>query len=333
MTDTQWDPGRLLELSGSYWKTCALHAAVALDVFSALDPDRRGAEDLAEKCGCNSGALTRLLNALTAMGLLTKDGDTYGATSSARVFLSRHSDRYIGHIIMHHHHLMPSWAELDQAVKTGRPVRERASHGNEQQRASFLMGMFNMAMATAPRVVPLVDLGGRRHLLDLGGGPGTYAIQFCRAYPELKATLFDLPTTRPFAEKTIARFNLSDRITFSGGNYLEDDLGSGYDVAWLSQILHGEGPVECQKLIDKAVASLVAGGLIIIHEFILDNDMAGPLFPTLFSLNMLVGTPAGQSYSQAQITKMLAQAGAENIQHISFDSPNDSGLIVGTAQR
>lgn len=330
MTDTTWDPGRLLELSGFYWKTCTLQAAVKLDVFSTLDPDPLGAEDLAETCGCDSGALSRLLNALTAMELLTKEGDTYTATPSARAFLSRHSDRYIGHIIMHHHHLMPSWAELDQAVKTGRPVRERSSHGDEQQRASFLMGMFNMAMATAPKVVPLVDLGGRRHLLDLGGGPGTYAIHFCRAYPELKATVFDLPTTRPFAEKTIARFNLSDRITFAGGNYLEDDLGSGYDVAWLSQILHGEGPAECQKLIDKAVASLKAGGMIIVHEFILDNDMAGPLFPALFSLNMLVGTPTGQSYSESQIKKMLSQAGAKSIQRISFDSPNDSGLVIGT---
>lgn len=330
MIDSTWDPGRLLELSGSYWKTCTLHAAVKLDVFSTLDPDRLGAEELAETCGCDSGALSRLLNALTAMELLIKEEDTYTATPSARAFLSRHSDRYIGHIIMHHHHLMPSWAELDQAVKTGRPLRERSSHGDEQQRASFLMGMFNMAMATAPKVVPLVDLGGRRHLLDLGGGPGTYAIHFCRAYPGLKATVFDLPTTRPFAEKTIARFNLSDRITFAGGNYLEDDLGSGYDVAWLSQILHGEGPAECQKLIDKAVASLKAGGMIIVHEFILDNDMAGPLFPALFSLNMLVGTPSGQSYSESQIKKMLSQAGAKNIQRIAFDSPNDSGLVIGT---
>ncbi len=333
MTDTTWDPGRLLELSGSYWKTCALHAAVKLDVFSILDPDRLGVKDLAETCGCDSGALSRLLNALTAMGLLTKEGETYAATPSAHDFLSRHSDRYIGHIIMHHHYLMPSWAELDQAVKTGRPVRERASHGDEQQRASFLMGMFNMAMATAPKVVPLVDLGGRRHLLDLGGGPGTYAVHFCRANPELKATVFDLPTTRPFAEKTIARFNLSDRIKFSGGNYHEDDLGRGYDVAWLSHILHGEGPAECQRLVDKAVASLAAGGMIIVHEFILDDDMAGPLFPALFSLNMLVGTPTGQSYSESQIKKMLSQAGAENIQRISFDSPNDSGLVIGTTRR
>jgi predicted O-methyltransferase YrrM len=331
MTGTQWNPGRLLELSGSYWQACTLHAAVKLDVFSAIDQDRLGTDEIARKCGCEKRGLMRLLNALTAMELLIKEGQTYASTPQAHAFLTRHSDRYVGHIITHHHHLMPSWAELDQAVKTGRPVRERVSHGDEEKRASFLMGMFDIAMNTAPKLVPLIDLSGRRHLLDLGGGPGTYAIHFCQAYPALKATLFDLPTTRPFAEKTIARFNLSDRIRFAAGNYLEDDLGSGYDVAWLSQILHGEGPAECQKLIDKAVGSLVAGGMIIVHEFILDNDMAGPLFPALFSLNMLIGTPSGQSYSEAQITGMLSKAGAGNIRRITFDSPNDSGLIIATA--
>lgn len=327
----EWDLGRLLELSGSYWKVCALHAAVKLDLFSSIDRDRLGADDIAEKCGCEKGGLTRLLYALTAMELLIKEGETYANTPPARTFLARHSDRYVGHIIMHHHHLMPSWTELDQAVKTGRPVHGRVSHADEERRASFLMGMFDIAMNTAPRIVPLIDLGGRRHLLDLGGGPGTYAIHFCRAYPALKATLFDLPTTRPFAEKTIARFNLSDRISFTGGNYLEDDIGSGYDVAWLSQILHGEGSAECQNLVDKAVGSLVTGGMIIVHDFILDNDMAGPLFPALFSLNMLIGTPSGQSYSEAQIIEMLSKAGAGNIRRITFDSPNDSGLILGTA--
>ena len=78
------------------------------------------------------------------------------------------------------------------------------------------MGMFNMAMNTAPRLVPLADLSGRRRLLDLGGGPGTYAIHFCRHNPDLQATVFDLPTTRPFALKTIERFGLGDRVGFCG---------------------------------------------------------------------------------------------------------------------
>jgi SAM-dependent methyltransferase len=329
MNTQQWHPGTLLELSGYFWKTCTLHAAVKLDVFTAVGDQAFAAKELASKLNVDNNGLERLLNALTAMTLLSKSGNKFSNTPAGKNFLSKTGDQYLGHIIMHHHHLVESWTHLDKAVKTGRPVRNRASFSDEEWRESFLMGMFNMAMAIAPRLVPLIDLGSRRHLLDLGGGPGTYAIHFCMKNPQLKASVFDLPTTRPFAEKTIKKFNLSDRIDFMDGNYLEDRLSGRFDVAWLSHILHGEGPEECLAILKKTVAVLEPGGLIIIHDFLLNNSMDGPLFPALFSLNMLLGTSSGQSYSEEQITDMLAHAGAKEIRRIPFDSPNDSGIMFG----
>jgi precorrin-6B methylase 2 len=231
---------------------------------------------------------------------------------------------------MHHHHLVQSWALLDEAVKSGKPVRTRATFDDVQRRESFLMGMFNMAMTVAPLLVTSIDLSPKKHLLDLGGGPGTYAIHFCRHNPCLKASVFDLPTTRPFAEKTIRQFNLSDRIQFLDGNYLEEPIPGKYDVAWLSHILHGEGPEECRMLIEKAIAALETGGMIIVHEFILNNSMDGPLFPALFSLNMLLGTSCGQAYSEEQIADMLQRAGVREIRRLPVRTPNDSGIMIGT---
>ena len=270
-----------------------------------------------------------LLNALVAMKLLSKSNDRYANTPLSTSFLVKGSPRYVGHIIMHHHYLVDSWAQMDAAVLSGQPGRTRASDGDDQRRESFLMGMFNIAMNLAPVIVPLIDLGGRRHLLDLGGGPGTYAIQFCLHNPRLKATVYDLPTTRPFAEKTIAKFDLTDRIDFMDTDYLEEEIAGSYDVAWLSHILHAESPEDCRKIIDKAVSVLEPGGMILIHEFILDNTMDGPLFPALFSLNMLLGTPAGQSYSEKQLMDMLAEAGVGELRRTFFESPNDSSVIAG----
>jgi len=113
------------------------------------------------------------------------------------------------------------------------------------------------------------------------------------------------------------------------GNYIEEDVAGFYDVAWLSHILHGEGQKECQRIIKKTVSALEPGGMIIVHDFILNNTMDGPLSPALFSLNMLLGTPAGQSYSEKQITDMLAKAGVNEIQRLPFQGPNDSGVITG----
>ena len=329
MANRKWNPGELLELSGYYWRTCTLHAAVKLDVFTCLGDEQLASAEVSVRLKSSSRGMERLLNALVAMELLVKADDKFANTSSAREFLSKDSPKYLGHIIMHHHHLVESWSQLDQAVQSGRPVRKRSSFSDEERRESFLMGMFNMAMNIAPMVIPGIDISSRRHLLDLGGGPGTYAIHFCRHNPQLRATVFDLPTSRPFAEKTIERFDLSDRIDFQGGNYLKDDIEGRFDAAWLSHILHGEGPEECKKIIQKAAAALEQGGILIIHEFILDNSMDGPLFPALFSLNMLLGTDSGQAYSEQQLMDMLAAAGAKDIQRLAVQTPNDSGIITG----
>ena len=329
MAKREWHPGEVLELSGYFWKTCTLHTAVKLDLFTLIGEKQLSAAKAAEKLNAAPKGVERLLNALVAMELLTKADDAFSNTPSSLKLLSKDSSKYLGHIIMHHHHLVESWSKLDQSVKSGQPIRERSSFSKEEWRESFLMGMFNMAMSMAPLLVPRVDISSRRHLLDLGGGPGTYAIHFCRQNPQLKATVFDLPTTRPFAEKTIKRFDLADRIDFMDGNYLEDDIKGSYDAAWLSHILHGEGPDECQKIIQKTVTALKPGAIIIIHEFILNNSMDGPLFPALFSLNMMLGTDSGQAYSEKQLMDMLDAAGAKDIQRLAVQTPNDSSLITG----
>jgi len=329
MAPRQWNPGDLLEISGFYWKTAVLHAAVKMDVFTAIGDGQLAASEISRQLNAAPRGMERLLDALVAMELLVKVDEIYANSPSGQTFLSKNSAQYIGHIIMHHHHLVESWSKLDQAVQSGTPIRSRASFSKEEWRESFLLGMFNMAMGLAPKLVPQIDLSTRKHLLDLGGGPGTYAIHFCLNNPGLHAGVYDLPTTRPFAEKIIKQFNLSDRINFSDGNYLTDPIEGHYDVAWLSHILHGEGPEECRLIIQKAVDALDPQGVIIIHEFILNNRMDGPLFPALFSLNMLLGTDSGQSYSEQQLTDMLLTAGIKNIRRIPLNSPNDSGLLVG----
>ncbi len=327
---TNWTVPQLLELSGGYWTVCALHAGVQLDLFTLLDGGELPVAELARRSSCEPRALGMLVEALAAMDLLEVRADGYANSPAAATWLSRHAPGYQGHIIRHHHHLMESWAHLPMAVKSGRPLRPSSSFSDEEWREAFLMGMFNLASNLAPHVARQLDLGGRRRLLDLGGGPGTYAIHFCQAHPELAATVFDLPTTRAFAEGTIARFNLSERINFTAGNFLNDPIPCHFDAAWLSHILHGEDPAGCARLLDRAVAALEPGGLLLVHEFILDDDRPGPLFPALFSLNMLLGTERGQAYRQGEIRTMMERAGVREIGRLPLDLPGPSGVMAGT---
>lgn len=330
METTSWNIPDLLQLSGGYWGACALHAGVRLDIFTPLEGGEQTAAEVAALRKTDPRGTAMLLDALSAMNLILKRGNAYRCTPFAAETLSRNSPAYLGHIIMHHHHLMASWARLPDAVRKGAPLRERVSHSDDALvRESFLMGMFNLASQLAPRIAPHLDLQGKRRLLDLGGGPGTYALYFCKQFPALTAVVYDLPTTREFAERTAASFGLADRVAFVEGDYHENPVPTGFDAAWLSHILHGEGPQGCATILRKGVDALEPGGMLLVQEFILDDAKDAPLFPALFSLNMLVNTDAGQSYSHEELAEMMADAGLTDIRRLSVELPNGAGIMAG----
>jgi len=338
-------PAEILAISDAYWRSCALHAAVSLDVFTALSLGPATAARLAKRLGTDARALGMLLGALRAMGLLDRDGEAFALTPDSAAFLVRTSPSYKGHIILHHKHLVESFAHMDEAVRTGRRVRGGVQR-TEEEREAFLLGMFNNAMGIAPVLAPRLDalllqaglpgMAGRERLLDLGGGPGTYAIHFCLAHPGMRAGVFDLPTTLPFAEATAERFGLAydhadpgGRLRFLPGDYTEDPVPGGFDLAWLSHILHGEDPAMAARIVRKAADGLKPGGLLLVQEFLLNDSLDGPEFPALFSLNMLLGTEGGQAYSGGQVGEMLRAAGLTGIARLDFSGPNGAGVIAG----
>jgi len=320
----------LLQLSGSYWSPCTLHAGVKLDVFTPLAQQPMTAKELAPILHADERGLAMLLNALAALELLEKTGPRFAATGFSAEYLAKSSESYMGHIIIHHHYLVEGWGKLDQAVLSGTPVRRRSSHETDgAERESFLMGMFNLASQLAPRIAAEIDLRGRRRLLDLGGGPGTYAVHFCKKNPELSAVIYDLPTTRPFAEQVVTRFALADRIVFVAGDVIVDPIGSAFDVVWISHLLHSEGPETCAAIVAKATQALDRGGILLIQEFILDDNRIAPLHPALFSLNMLLGNSSGQAYAQGELNGMMAAAGLHDIKRLPINLPNGAGIMIG----
>lgn len=328
MPTPEWTPKSLLQVSGAYWSSFALHAAVELRLITSLGREGASPQKAAQRLNASERGVSTLLSALAAMGLLRIEEGRFVPEPGVWKFLSEESTDYLGHIIRHHHQLVGGWAKLDEAVRRGGAVRE-SSVRSEQDREAFLLGMVNQANAQAPLIVPGVDLKGRRHLLDLGGGPGTWAFHFCRANRGLSATVFDLPTSREFFERSRAVWGLELPVRFEAGDYLHQAVPGRYDVAWLSHVLHGEGPEGCAVILKRAADALEPGGLLLIHDFILDEDRAGPLFAALFSLNMLMGTAAGRSYTEGELQAMMGAAGAQDVQKLPVTGPNGSGVVAG----
>lgn len=294
----QWTAPSLLETTGSYWQGCTIMAAVRLDLFDQLHRQADCAAGLAERIGAEPRALGMLLRALAALGLLEEDEGIYRCSAEAQQLLVTHAPGYLGDIISHHHHLVNSWMHLDQAVRSGHPQRQGSSFSDDEWRACFLLGMQNLANLLAPQLIPQIPTGRRTQMLDLGGGPATWSIHFCRHNPRLHSTVFDLPTSRKLAENAIDSADMSDRIDFTAGDFNLDPLPDGYDLIWMSHILHGEGEENCRALVAKAATGLKADGLLMIHEFILDDHGSGPIYPALFALNMLLGTERGAAYTE-----------------------------------
>ncbi len=324
-----WSAASLLEATGSYWQGCTIMAGVRLDLFNQLNSHADSASALATRIGADVRGLQMLLRALAALDLLEMDEDgIYRCTPSAMQLLVAESAHYLANIISHQHHLVESWAQLDQAVKSGHPQRQHASFSDHAWQESFQLGMQNLANLIAPQLVPQIPIGRRSKMLDLGGGPGTWSIHFCRHNPRLHATIFDLPASQNLAENAVSRANMSNRIDFYAGDFNQARLPDRYDLVWMSHILHGESTENCRALVAKAAAALNPEGLLIIHEFILDDHGPGPVYPTLFALNMLLGTESGASYSEADLGRMITGAGLETPHRLALPPQSRSGILI-----
>jgi len=331
MRGQDWNPASLMKASGAYWQSCAIHSGVELGIFTAVHSEAMTADVLAQRLGCSPRGMETLLTALCALGLLRKEGERYVAADAARQYLSEQSPEYFGHIILHHQHLVPAWSKLSEAVRSGSNTRESSQRtGDMVQREHFLLGMFNVASQQAKAIAATLDMRSRTRLLDLGGGPGTYAVHFCLQNPQLSATVYDLPTTRPFAEKIIARYKLAQRIQFMEGDFLRDAVHGRYDVVWISQVLHSMDDASSAAVLEKAARVLTPGGLLLIQEFVLNDTQDGPAHPALFGCNMLVGTESGKAYTEKELLDLLRRIGATDVRRLDLDLPMGCGIVSGS---
>jgi SAM-dependent methyltransferase len=323
----------LMNLAKSFRPAKILMVATDLAVFDYLEEPRHASE-VAANVEAEARAVGILLNGLAAIGVVEKQGERFKNGPAASRFLVHGKDDYRGAIIRHMNHTWLGWTELSQTVATGKaPDRkseqwlDRHPEAEKSWMRDFIWGMHAIAQDLAPGVVAKFDLQGVRHLLDLGGGPATYAIAFAEANPGLKATVFDLPGPIEIAKENIARHGQTGKVETLAGNFLEDDIGSGYDFIWVSQILHSHDEAQCQLIIKKCLQALTDGGRLAIQDFFLNDDGYTPVEAALFSVHMLAVTPGGRSYRHREARQWLADAGLSDVQHLET-SPQTS-VVVG----
>jgi SAM-dependent methyltransferase len=317
MSQTRTLPDLLQALRG-FQESRALLTAIELDLLAACDG--QDADGAAAAIGADPRATGMLLNALTALGVLAKDRDRYRLTAPGRD-LARDRDG-----LMHMVHLWETWSSLSECVRSGRSSRQ-GPQGRDV--GHFIAAMHSRARTLAEEAVRLIGARGVRRLLDVGGGPGTFAIAFARAEPQLQAEVLDQAPVLPIALGHIREAGLEGRVAVREGDLRTDPFGQGYDLILLSAICHMLGEGEIQDLLGRCARALAPGGRIAIREFILDEDRAGPPSAALFALNMLVGTERGNAYTAGDYRAWLSEAGFREV--VRPDPQGD--WIIGRLER
>ena len=312
----------------AFQKSRIILTAFELDIFSFLEKNSYTSAAVAKALHLNEGATERLLNVLVALEFLKKNNDKYSNTEDSLKFFTKNSPAYLGGL-MHSNHLWDTWSHLSEVVKTGKPAHDTEinDRGDEWLEA-FIHAMHDRGKKQAPAQVANIDLTNVASVLDVGGGSGCFSMAFINQNPELRTAVFDLPNVVPISKKIIENEGFAGRIEHFEGDYTTDKLPKGFDLIFLSAIIHSNSFETNQELVRKCFHSLNPNGRIVIQDWIMNDAKTEPVQGAIFSINMLVGVDGGDCYSEKEVKNWLANAGFSD--SVKVDLKSGLAQVTGT---
>jgi predicted O-methyltransferase YrrM len=309
-------PMTVLEKVSGFMQSRIVLTGAELNLFTQIQRGMDSVETLARANKLNQRALTRLLDALTVHGLLSKENSRYQLTEAGRFLSSDHPESMLP-MALHMNELWATWGRLTDAVTLGKnPDWALPSQKSEKSRNAFIGAMHVVGKRLSMEIAEALDLSPYHKLLDIGGASGTYTIAFLEKNPNMKAVIFDLKSVIPFAEDRLKAAGVANRVECVGGDFYTDELPEGCDLALLSAIIHQNSPEQNLELYRKIHRALAPGGTIMIRDHIMDESRTRPPAGAMFAINMLVATEGGDTYTFPEIGNALKQTGFERIRQI-----------------
>lgn len=301
----------------AFSRTVILRTAIQLRIFDALHRGHSTVAAISRACHASPGGVRRLLQALVAMDLLKM-----GLAAPGRFRLARGVDKYlvpgepeyIGDILARSGNMMEGWASMTKSVASGRPWNRVDQAAKAQQfYPALAAALFGATLETAGKTAEALGVGRKirdLRILDVAAGSGVWSIVAATRDRSAMVTAVDFPSVLKVTRRFVRKHRLTGRFRYLSGDIRKVDFGrEAYDLVFLGQICHSEGPVWTRRLLRKASRCLVRGGHLVIAEFLPNNERSGPLFPLVFSLHMFLMTQEGDTFSQADFGKWLRMAG------------------------
>ncbi len=337
MTTTAPQPDQILQIGLAFWSSKTLLSAVEMEVFTELARGPHDLDSLTGRLGLYPRSARDFLDALVALGFLDRHDGKYSNTPSRTIsstsititdyFLDKHKPSYIGGILeMANRRLFGHWNKLTTALRTGQPQNE--AHGDPdvfstiysdpQRLKGFLRAMTGISRGANITIASRFPWANYKSVADAGAAQGDLIVQVGLRNPHLSAVGFDLAEVAPIFEEYVEDHGLSSRVRFQPGNFFRDPLPKT-DVIMMGHILHDWNLEEKRFLIRKAWEALPTGGALIVYDAMIDDNRSKNSFGLLMSLNMLIETPGGFDYTEADCMGWLEEAGFSQarVEHLS----------------
>jgi ubiquinone/menaquinone biosynthesis C-methylase UbiE len=332
------DVRQISRIAYGFFASKALFAALNLNIFGHLAAGRTRLDSLADTTGVAANRLATLLSALASVGLVARgDDESWTNAPAAARYLVPGEPAFFGdyYRLQIDRQLYPNMLALDAGLAGDAAKLAHSSMGgmlaDPAEAEAFSRAQHAGSLGPALLLAKTVDLTGVTRLLDVAGGTGAFSITLCKRYPQLRATILDFPTVTAIAARYVAEAGLTDRIALMGGDALQTtEWPRGQDLVLMSYLLSAVGGDDIISLLRRARTALAPGGRVIVHDFMLDEDRAGPFSAAGFFLQYLTLRTDAVSFSAGDAARWLGEAGFEKIETGTM-IPEITGFALGFA--
>ncbi len=318
------DVEKISGIAFGFMASKALFSALHMKLFDVLADGPRTAAQVAAETSATEHGVETLLTGLAGLGLVHKDGTAYRNSEDADLYLVTTSKHYYGDYLTHQidQQMYPFMGNLNLALEGRTDEMEFEDYeswmGDKDHAELFSRSQHGGSLGPGKVVAKSYDLSAARGLLDVGGGTGAFSIMMCRKWPELKATVLDFPNVAEVGRPYVDEAGLSDRISYLPGNALKTAWPGGQDVVLMSYLFSGIPADALETVVANAWDALEPGGRVIIHDFMVDDNRAGPPLAALWALQHLVFTPGAASLTPGAIKDMLSAKGFTEVDERSM---------------
>lgn len=315
------DSTRLQRLARAYTESAVFYAAIDLELFTHVSAGADSIAKIAAATGASELNAERLVAVALSIGLLEKsdDGKIINAADCEK-FMVKGSDRYAGPWMTFTRPEVPLWFNLTEKLLDPAPPSELGMYDDltVERARKYHSATYSIGMGAGRRFCRHVDLSGRRKMMDLGGGSGAYSINAVKTFEGLEAVVFDLPPVTVVTQEYLEKNEVADRVSTMGGDFINDELPTGCDVAVMASNLPIYNAENIQKVVSKTFEALEPGGEMHLVGETLHSDGIGPLDAALWGLAEIHYGSGGRSHSDAECIEYFRNAGFVDVENVEF---------------